>query len=464
MKKKALLAAIAATCTFAFTAPAFAGAPVNTFSDVPAKHWSYDAIQKLSKEGVVEGYSDGTFRGDRNMTRYEMAQIVANVMTKVDKADSKQKMIIDKLVQEYNADLIKIGARLAKVEAKQNVTFFFDNRIQWNHTSLKPADAGKAFGGIGNIDQSDQFMERIRVYMSAKVGDQWQWDARLVQAKFNIDSNADSTTRFDRFWVTGKDILGGKVEMGKMMLYPGKGSFYGATGDTEGVFYTKQIDKLNVRLGTGRVAGTASTATVPSATNGGEDISFVEATYRPTKTMDIGVYALKNDTAANGFGKIRDIDLQVINGAMEIPNTGGLALSFEYAKNKNNTVYIAKKEVSGYFVAVQSKYKATNYMPALYTSMVNPFVKGDHGWGVSYRHLPTGVAGLGNRGAFSWVPLTTDADGSWQNNYDGVNAWRVDYLTVPWKNVIFTASYDRSKGIVSGLVNNSVQTVFNFMF
>jgi len=459
MKKKVLLAAIAASCTLAFTAPAFA-APVNTFSDVPAKHWSYDAIQKLSKEGVIEGYSDGTFRGDRNMTRYEMAQIVANVMTKVDKADAKQKMIIDKLVQEYNADLIKIGARLAKVEAKQNVSFFFDNRIQWNHTNLKPTSGGAAFGGIGANDQQDQFMERIRVYMSGKVGDQWQWDARLVQAKFNIDNNADSTARFDRFWVTGKDILGGKVEMGKMWLYAGKGAFYGNTGDTEGLYYTRVFDKLSVRLGTGRVGGTASTATVPSATNGGQDVSFVEATYRPTKTMDIGVYTLKSD-AGNG-AIYKDMDLRVINGAMEIPNTGGLALSFEYAQNRPKSSLLKKE--SGYFVALQSNYKSTNYMPALYTSLVNPFIKGDHGWGISYRHLPTGVAGLANRGAFSWVPLTTDADGTWQNNYNGVNAWRFDYITVPWKNVQLTISYDRSKPIVGDWVNNSIQTTFNFFF
>lgn len=444
MKKKALLAAIAASCALAFTAPAFA-ASADTFSDIPAKHWSYAAVQQLSKAGIVDGYGDGTFRGDRTMTRYEMAQIVANAMTKVDKADAQQKAMIDKLAQEYNADLIKIGARLSKVEAKQNVSFFFDNRIQWNHTSLKATDVAGAFGGTGNVDQSSQFMERIRIYMSAKVGDQWQWDARLVQAKFNINL-ANDTVKFDRFWVTGKDILGGKVEMGKMWLYPGKGAFYGNTGDTEGLYYHKQFDKLNVRLGTGRAAG--------------QDVSFAEATYRPTKTMDIGAYTLQHDAAAGALYK--DIDLQAINGAIEIPNTGGLALSFEYAKNKPESPIM--KDTSGYFVAIQSKYKAANYMPALYTSMVNPFIKGDHGWGISYRHLPSGVAGLGNRGAFSWVPLTTDNDGTWQNNYNGVNAWRFDYITVPWKNVQLTVSYDRSKPIVGNWVNNSVQTTFNFFF
>ena len=46
------------------------------FSDVPSNHWAYDAVYALSERGLVEGYPDGTFGGDRMMTRYEFAQIV----------------------------------------------------------------------------------------------------------------------------------------------------------------------------------------------------------------------------------------------------------------------------------------------------------------------------------------------------------------------------------------------------
>ena len=52
----------------------------NPFADVPAGHWAYESINKLAAAGVVEGYGDGSFRGDRLMTRYEMAQIVAKAM------------------------------------------------------------------------------------------------------------------------------------------------------------------------------------------------------------------------------------------------------------------------------------------------------------------------------------------------------------------------------------------------
>lgn len=456
--KKHLAVFLALALVLAFAAPVLA-APADTFSDVPQGHWAYAAIQQLAKDGIVEGYGDGTFRGDRTMTRYEMAMIVANAMTKEDKANAQQKALIDKLAREFNADLVKLGARVTKVEQKAKVNFFFDNRIEGTYNSLGKNDLGGWPAGTydksgkfipNNINDDLQFMERIRVYMNVPVGDRWQWDARLVQAKWNFESSGTENVRFDRFWMTGNNILGGKVEMGKMMLYPGKGAFFGNTGDTEGIYYTKQFDKATVRLGAAE-----SNFLVAN----GQSLRFAELTYRPTKKMDFGVYTLSQ----NYSDTIKDLDLRAVNGAFELP--GGLAVSFEWARNENSkNVPFAKDGESGYFVALQSKYAATNYMPALYTSMVNPFVKGDHGWGISYRHLPTGVAGVLNRGAFSWIPLTTDSDGSWQNTFDNVNAWRLDYVYVPWKNVQWTLTYDRIKPIKGDWTNDSIQSTFNFFF
>ena len=60
----------------------------NPFADVPAGHWAYESINKLAAAGVIEGYGDGSFRGDRLMTRYEMAQIVAKAMAQGANVDS----------------------------------------------------------------------------------------------------------------------------------------------------------------------------------------------------------------------------------------------------------------------------------------------------------------------------------------------------------------------------------------
>ena len=53
-----------------------------TFSDVPADHWAYDDIMHLADEGIISPYEDGTFLGDRNATRYEVAVMVANLYSK----------------------------------------------------------------------------------------------------------------------------------------------------------------------------------------------------------------------------------------------------------------------------------------------------------------------------------------------------------------------------------------------
>ncbi|MEE0028805.1 MAG: S-layer homology domain-containing protein, partial [Dialister sp.] len=68
MKKILALAAVAAL-TVGVSAYA-----ANPFSDVTSDDWAYQAVSDLSAQGVVEGYPDGTFKGEKNMTRYELAQ------------------------------------------------------------------------------------------------------------------------------------------------------------------------------------------------------------------------------------------------------------------------------------------------------------------------------------------------------------------------------------------------------
>jgi len=113
MKKKALVAAILAATTLSAT-PAFAAQ--NPFKDMPEGHWAYDAVNMLVKDGVVEGYGDGTFGGDKLMNRYEMAEIVANAAKKYGSVGMKDKGAIKKLQREFKAELKDMDARLAGVE------------------------------------------------------------------------------------------------------------------------------------------------------------------------------------------------------------------------------------------------------------------------------------------------------------------------------------------------------------
>ena len=84
MKKILALAAVAA-----LTAGVSAYA-ANPFSDVTPDDWAFQAVSDLSAQGVVEGYPDGSFKGERNMTRYELAQIIARLMAKEDQLNAEQ--------------------------------------------------------------------------------------------------------------------------------------------------------------------------------------------------------------------------------------------------------------------------------------------------------------------------------------------------------------------------------------
>lgn len=50
------------------------------FTDVPENHWAYNYVNFTTKKGINKGYDDNTFRGDRYITRYEMAHMIANVL------------------------------------------------------------------------------------------------------------------------------------------------------------------------------------------------------------------------------------------------------------------------------------------------------------------------------------------------------------------------------------------------
>ncbi|ADO78059.1 S-layer homology domain-containing protein [Halanaerobium praevalens] len=76
---KKLTITIALMLVVALAMPAFGA----SFSDVPASHWSYNAINKLVAAGIVEGYPDGEYKGDKSMTRYEMAVMVSRALDNI---------------------------------------------------------------------------------------------------------------------------------------------------------------------------------------------------------------------------------------------------------------------------------------------------------------------------------------------------------------------------------------------
>ena len=75
-------------------------------------------MSDLSAQGAFEGDPDGTFKGERNMTRYELAQIVARLMAKEDQLNAKQQAALGKLAVEYADEPPSLGVHVGDLGKK----------------------------------------------------------------------------------------------------------------------------------------------------------------------------------------------------------------------------------------------------------------------------------------------------------------------------------------------------------
>ena len=184
MKKILALAAVAA-----LTAGVSAYA-ANPFSDVTADDWAYQAVSDLSAQGVVEGYPDGTFKGERNMTRYELAQIVARLMAKEDQLNAQQQATLDKLAGEYADELANLGVRVSNLEKKVgNISWAGDAKMMYTNNAEKTAN--------------DTYKGRIRLNVKGQVNDSTFVKGRIVTNMWfkDADADKDGNTTMDRLFV-----------------------------------------------------------------------------------------------------------------------------------------------------------------------------------------------------------------------------------------------------------------------
>ena len=236
MKKILAVAAVAA-----LTAGVSAYA-ANPFSDVSPDDWAYQAVSDLSDQGVVEGYPDGTFKGERNMTRYELAQVIARLMAREDQLNAEQKATLDKLAGEYADELANLGVRVSNLEKKVgNISWFGDARMRWKEKGYNTDGSRKADGWDG----------RMRINAKAQVN-----DSTYVRGRFNSSMKFKDSTEAN----TSMDVLfvhhqfGDKVGMnlGRNFLTLGQtGMYYDDFFDGAQLFIGDS--KLTLEAGYGRM-------------------------------------------------------------------------------------------------------------------------------------------------------------------------------------------------------------------
>ena len=231
--KKQFAAIFAATAVLGVTT-AFAA---NPFSDVTPDSWAYQAVSQLAAAGIVNGYPDGTFKGQNDITRYEMAQMVAKAMANQDRANAEQQAMINRLADEFSNELNNLGVRVARLEDRVgNVKVTGDARLRY-----RDAEHAKS-----------KFDARARVQFNAKVNDRTDAVVRLTSGSFELGDAKDSgnaDAQIDRAYVNHKFGERVSLKAGRFGQTFGGGLAFDGTFD--GAQFNAGNDKVNFQAAYG---------------------------------------------------------------------------------------------------------------------------------------------------------------------------------------------------------------------
>lgn len=255
--KKTMIAALAAALTIGAASTTFAAA--NPFSDVPRDHWAYDAVTQLAADGVVEGYGDGTYRGDRNITRYEMAQMVGKAMAKGDMSAS-DRALVDRLAAEFADELNNLGVRVSNLERNADMVKW-TGYLRYDYISDRHENAARS-----NTDRV-----RFRLFPEAEVNDHWKVKARL-DTQYFMDKDDSGNVTLARAYADGS--------YGKLNLKLGKQDLYSHAD--EGMLFDSNFSGATASFGnvvTAKIsAGRTSEATVREA-GGAANYQSIDLSY-----------------------------------------------------------------------------------------------------------------------------------------------------------------------------------------
>ena len=444
--KKTLVSALTGALVIGATATTFAAA--NPFTDVPADHWAYDAVAQLAADGVIEGYGDGTYRGDQEITRYEMAQMVARAMAKTN-VSGGDKALIDRLAAEFADELNNLGVRVAALEKKvDNVKW--EGTVRYRYISQRKGELGPDPSERNN----SQYLT-FRLEPTARINEHWTGHARIdyntdmntaknaTNGDANDHMNGDSDLKVERIWVQG--------EYGNTSILLGKLPY--VTNVDGGMIFDDNVSGGQVTFGKDvMVTLTAGRANhdPQSATSyaDGEVASYqgVEIYNDRDKkfTWGVGYHRFNNQKSFEAaYGK-KDANIWEVGAGIKFDDNVALNGAFAWNTSPDRQNGTGAKVTTG---AKRAWTAELDYKGA------DPADKGSFGLFAGYRYL-------GNFAA--WAP-TYDAAGAGQKGWE----FGVDY--VPFKNVQTTLKYFTGKEIANyeGQSVRDVSTIFgevNFFF
>lgn len=400
------------------------------FADLPADHWAYDAVDQLAKDGIVIGYEDGLFKGNRQATRYEVAQVVARAMASQHRANQADKVLIHRLAIEFARELDNLGVRVSNLENKidnvkwtgelrynaqnRDVTNQRDSAMEFR---LKPtAEVNNHFKVVGQVtasvdeDKSDMKMHLDRAYAEADYA-KMPLNVKLGQVGFSDDSGLLFDSDYDSY-------RGGVVSFGNQLkVTAGVGKWEGR----------------NVLGGEYNTEGTAKDV-VSEKLNNDADYQFVGAQYDNGKLFGGAAFHhlkssdLASDNAAynraNGEG---EEDVWTVNAGYRVNDD--VTVSAAYAKNEKAVAGDTSKSVSIGYKGAQSDVK--------------------NSWGVFAGYKDLGANTTFSPSGFGIEKLAGE----------GVKGYQVGASYTPWKNVTVIGSYFNGKNVHADKTEKDVNSV-----
>ena len=413
--KKTLVSALTTALVVGAASTTFAAA--NPFSDVPADHWAYDAVSQLAADGVIEGYGDTTFRGNQNITRYEMAQMIAKAMAKTD-VSAADKALIDKLAAEFSDELNNLGVRVSNLERNADKVKW-NGKAEYTYKSLRDKDASEK-------ENSDHLLFRLEP--SAEVNSNWHVNARLdASTEMNKDkANGDNdNVKLKRIWAQG-NYGNFQTKLGKFAQIDDDSIFDTTFSGAE----VKFGNKVTFTAGAGR-------QNMDADSDFNKEFGFVKKDG-----------ALKDDTTANyqyaGLGYadgkfVGGVDYHHLN-----------ADSFNYAVDKGAKANV-EDNANIWLAKAAYQFDKTNALNGFYANntSADDF---DNAWSAQYSYKGAEQENKGTWGAWAayrYLGQNTALFSTFDAILAGQKGWEVGANYAPFKNVVATLRYGNGKDLLN---------------
>lgn len=418
--KKSLVLAIALTLGVAGSAFA-----ANPFSDVPANSWAYAAVEKLAAQGIIDGMGNGKFEGNRNMTRYEMAQIIAKAMAK-----GVQSSELKKLAAEFSQELNSLGVRVAKVEEKVQISGEFRLRYQ-------------GVNSAGDITpNNDTFQLRTRLHLNGTINKNWSAYVLLENVQ-NMGTNNSSTSGSESTVYLRRAVATGKYDRFQIQL----GRIPYADKDAM-LFNPVELDGITMNYNFGAVKATALYGrfaplndTFYGYLNSKNEVELAKNARMDSLGLQLDWDISKQFGLTGAFYNHKMKGVYDFEGQSYSANVWDVLATYKIQDWKFSAMYIGTNKQIG---DGDSK---TGYGVRVAYGNFSPAKKGSYMVQANYYKIPTAA----------WYGSPYQADDLSNSNVGG-KGWSLaaDYAVA--KNIRLHASYNDAKGLVSDAQKTKVYT------